>query len=426
MTMGLTCLLVLALVALFSVPVLADDQNATPSTTVVTTAATTVPPAPVASFTGSPASGTAPLTVQFTDTSTGSPFSWSWDFGDGGSSTSENPSYTYSSEGTYTVSLVVMNTAGSDTSTAADYITVSPAPSAPEASFTATPVSGIAPLTVGFTDASTGSPTEWSWDFGDGGSSTDQDPEYTYTVAGNYTVSLTATNEEGSDTATEEDYISVFSAPVASFTGSPSSGTAPLTVQFTDTSTGSPSSWRWDFGDGGSSTDQDPVYTYSYPGTYSVTLTAMNDEGSNTSTGEDYVTVATQAPFTPAAIATPVQEIPPSAPVASFIDDPILGSAPLTVQFTDLSEGSPTSWSWDFGDGGSSTDRNPSHIYSAPGSYSAILTVANEIGTNISTGGVITVLSPGASQSPLSPLVAGAAVGIAIFVTSGMHRRKGR
>jgi PKD repeat protein len=112
-------------------------------------------------------------------------------------------------------------------------------------------------------------------------------------------------------------------------------------------------------------------------------------------------------------------------PVASFIEDPFIGSAPLTVQFTDLSEGSPTSWSWDFGDGGSSSEENPSYTYSAPGSYTVTLTVSNSAGSNTSVGtDKITVLSPGPTQSPLLPVAAVIALGIAAIASAGLGRGK--
>ncbi len=169
------------------------------------------PQPPVADFSGNPTSGTAPLTVNFTDASSNSPTSWSWDFGDGGSSTAQNPSHEYTSAGDYTVSLTATNSGGSDTATKNNYISVSSGVQPPVADFVGSPTSGTAPLTVNFTDQSTNSPTSWSWDFGDGGTSTAQNPSHDYTSAGDYTVSLTATNSAGSDTATKNNYISVTS-----------------------------------------------------------------------------------------------------------------------------------------------------------------------------------------------------------------------
>lgn len=168
------------------------------------------PTPPVADFTGAPTSGTVPLTVTFSDSSQNGPTSWSWSFGDGGNSSSQNPSHTYTAAGTYSVSLTVTNSDGSDTLTRTNYIVVDPdAPEPPVADFVGTPTSGTAPLVVSFTDQSTNNPTSWSWDFGDGGSSSAENPNHTYTSAGSYTVSLTVTNADGSDTQTLTNYITV-------------------------------------------------------------------------------------------------------------------------------------------------------------------------------------------------------------------------
>jgi parallel beta-helix repeat protein len=245
-----------------------------------------------ANFSADPTMGVPPLTVQFTDHSTGSPTVWSWDFDNDGEEDSsvQNPSFTYTSEGTYTVSLTVTR-AGQDTDavTKTDYINVG---FPPVAAFTADPTSGTAHLDVQFTDQSTGSITSWSWDFGDGGTSSQQNPSYTYTSAGDFTVSLTATGPGGSDTETKVSYIHVTEpAPVAAFTANVTSGTAPLTVQFTDQSSGGIDSWSWDFGDGGSSSLQNPSYTYSDAGDFTVDLTVTGPGGSDTEMKMDYIHV---------------------------------------------------------------------------------------------------------------------------------------
>ncbi|HII93819.1 MAG TPA: PKD domain-containing protein, partial [Methanosarcina sp.] len=148
-------------------------------------------------------------------------------------------------------------------------------------------------LNVKFTDTSTGTPTTWKWDFGDGTSSIQQSPTHKYSKAGVYTVSLTVKNAVGTNTVTKTDYIKVTEKPVAEFSASPTSGKMPLTVAFTDKSTGTPTKWKWNFGDGTTSTQQNPKHKYSKAGNYTVTLTATNAAGSSTTTKTDYIKVTT-------------------------------------------------------------------------------------------------------------------------------------
>jgi len=252
------------------------------------------PQPPVADFSGNPTNGVVPLTVYFTDLSTNNPTSWSWDFGDTGTSGAENPSHEYTAVNTYTVALTATNAEGQDTETKVDYITVTSAGQPPVADFIGSPTNGTVPLTVDFADQSTNSPTSWSWDFGDTGTSGAQNPSHEYTAVDSYTVSLTATNSYGQDTETKVDYITVTSAgqaPVADFIGSPTSGPVPLTLDFTDQSTNSPTSWSWDFGDTGASGAQNPSHEYTAVDSYTVSLTATNLYGQDTETKVDYITV---------------------------------------------------------------------------------------------------------------------------------------
>lgn len=191
---------------------------------------------PVADFSGEPTSGTTPLTVVFTDNSTNTPTSWSWDFGDGNSSTSQNPSHEYAYAGTFTVSLTATNSGGNDTETKTSYIIVSDPVYVPVAAFSGTPTSGATPLTVTFTDSSTNSPIEWSWDFGDGNNSTEQNPVHEYNSAGVYSVTLLASNSAGSDYEMKLDYIFVSASTPTPTTTTPTS-TATTTVTATPTPT---------------------------------------------------------------------------------------------------------------------------------------------------------------------------------------------
>jgi tripartite motif-containing protein 71 len=164
----------------------------------------------------------------------------------------------------------------------------------PVANFTSNLTSGYSPLNVQFTDKSSGTPTSWKWNFGDGNTSTVKNPIHKYSKVGNYTVSLKVSNAVGSNTTTKTNYIKVkplIPKPVAAFTASPRSGTKPLKVQFTDKSTGSPTSWKWNFGDGTTSTTHNPLHTYIKKGKLTVTLTATNAAGSSTKTMTSYITV---------------------------------------------------------------------------------------------------------------------------------------
>jgi len=320
-------------------------------------------PPPVAEFSGSPTSGCVPLTVSFTDLSTGEIDTWYWTFGDGGSSGAQNPSHQYTSAGTYTVSLTVTGPGGSDGETKTGYITVN---AAPVAAFTGSPTSGCAPLTVNFTNQSTGQISSYDWTFGDGGSSTAQNPSHVYTGAGNYTVTLTVTGPCGTDVETKTGYVSVGETLIADFSGTPTSGCAPLTVSFTDASTGDVTSYNWTFGDGGSSTSQNPAHQYTAAGDYTVTLTVTGACGSDAETKTNYIHVE-------------------GPPVAGFYGTPTSGDYPLTVSFFDQSTGQVSSYSWTFGDGGSSTAQNPAHEYTAAGDYTVTLTVTGACGSDAET-----------------------------------------
>ncbi len=168
-------------------------------------------------------------------------------------------------------------------------------------------------------------------------------------------------------------------AGVLDYSADKTSGGAPLAVQFTGTSSLSVTSWHWDFGDGMTSDEQNPLHTYSSVGSYTVKLTATNSDGTvYYHILPNYIKVY-------------------SPPVSGFMADTTSGIYPLTVQFTDQSTNSPTSWTWDFGDGSSTnaTTQNPVHTYAAAGTYTVNLTATNAAGSNTATiSGYITVSSP--------------------------------
>ena len=304
---------------------------------------------PVSSFAYNPGSPVAGQSVQFTDTSTGAPTSWQWSFGDGSLSTGQNPSHPFVSAGTYTVTLTATNSAGSGNASQTIAVT-----SALTATFGYSPASPVVGQAVQFTDTSAGSPTSWQWSFGDGTTSTAQSPSHNFTSAASYTVKLTTNNNTGS--ASSSQTVVVKTALAASFTYTPVSPAVNQAVRFTDTSSGSPTSWQWSFGDGTTSTAQNPSHTFAAPATYTVTLVATNSTGSKTTS--QAVTVS-------------------SSLTASFSFNPVSPAVGQAVQFTDTSTGTATSWQWNFGDGATSSSQNPSHAYTTSGSYSVSLTVYN-------------------------------------------------
>ncbi|HEU4902807.1 MAG TPA: PKD domain-containing protein, partial [Flavisolibacter sp.] len=152
----------------------------------------------------------------------------------------------------------------------------------PGTNFSAQAVSGCAPFVVNFQDLSSGSPTAWKWDFGNGVSSTLQNPSTTYFQPGAYTVTLTATNGSGSNTLTRSAYITIYDKPKVDFTADVTSGCAPFPVQFTDASVPSAgttnATWQWDFGNGEQATTQSPKATFTATGQYTISLKVTNDK----------------------------------------------------------------------------------------------------------------------------------------------------
>lgn len=334
---------------------------------------------PFASFINNITSGygNVPLTVLFTDTSSGGiPTSWYWDFGDGiNSRHAQTATHTFAESGTYNVSLTVSNAEGSSTLKKLNCVIVTP-PQAPVADFFSPNVeSGYGESvstneTVLFIDNSTGSPTSWFWDFGDGATSAVQNPDHVYNEDGGYIATLTVKNEVGTDTISKNCYVMVDNEggnPIhpENFSSNVTSGIAPLTVQFI---TGDHAyGWDWNFGDGMYSDNRNPVHTYSKPGKYTVKLHSYDVGGQNMITKYHYITVTD-----------------PNVPLADFSANITSGPAPLVVLFTDTSTGpASTSWLWDFGDGiNSKHAMNATHTFANPGVYNVTLTVTNKEGNN--------------------------------------------
>jgi len=390
--------------------------------------------APVADFTANQTSACGSIEVQFTDQSLYNPTSWLWDFGDGASSEEENPSHTYSTAGNYTVSLKATNSTGDNTITKTNYIKVY---ANPTLMMTTTPetedVTNNGTVTA---NVSSGTPTyTYHWE-----GYTETGNQLTSLSAGEYCVTVTDNNSCSVSDCATVGFTHV--APVADFEANQTSACGSLEVQFTDQSQYYPTSWNWDFGDGETSIAQNPTHTYSTAGVYTVSLTATNVEGSSIETKTGYITV--YANPTVVLTATNVswdatnngsvdlvvtggtppytyqwssstetgsqiaglsvgeycvtvtdnngcissecinvgQDAEPAIPQVDFNANITLACLGYEIQFSDLSTNQPTTWLWDFGDGNTSTEENPTHIYENSGFYSVSLVVENEFGSN--------------------------------------------
>ncbi|MDG1332358.1 MAG: PKD domain-containing protein [Crocinitomicaceae bacterium] len=221
------------------------------------------------------------------------------------------------------------------------------------ATATATYTESANALVVDFTDASSNADS-WVWDFGDGNTSTQQNPTHTYAVDGTYTVCLIASSVCDADTVCTTITVTSCPIPVAGFTES-INGT---TVDFTDTSLDT-DLWAWDFGDGNSSTQQNPTHTYTMDGTYTVCLVAISNCGGDTTCTTITVSNCTN-------------------PVAGYTETQSAGGV---VDFTSTSTTTGlTTYSWDFGDGQTATSENPTNTYAANGTYTVCLTVSDSCG----------------------------------------------
>ncbi len=278
-----------------------------------------------------------------------------------------------------------------------------PVPVLPTAGFNITPPSGLPPLTVQVTDTSVGA-TSYQYNFGDNTpNSTMKNPAHTYVTAKTYTVIQTVFNANGSSSTSKQVFVGTTppsAAPIAGFNVVPSSGSPPLTVQVTDTSSGA-TSYQYSFGDNTpNSTMKNPAHTYVTAKTYTITQTVFNAQGSSTTTRQVVVGLTATPTSTPTA--TPGSLLP----VAGFNVVPPGGVPPLTVHVTDTSSGA-TSYQYSFGDNTpNATTANPAHTYVTAKTYTVIQTVFNSHGSSTTTRQV-TVGSTPLSDPPLAAPVAG-------------------
>jgi PKD repeat protein len=321
---------------------------------------------PIAGFTNSASDGCVTHTVEFTSTSSNSDsYLWEFEGGTPSTSTEENPIVDYTTTGTFDVSVTVTNAYGSDEITLEDLIVVEDLPNTDfdyvteiyTTSFTNTTEEGDNP----------------TWDFGDGNTSTEENPTHTYDAEGTYFVTLTTENNCGQSVQTEP--VTINDTPSIFISANVTESCLPnATFTFSDESINSDEIlWEFPGGNPSTSMESNPTVTYDAVGTYDVIVIATNSSGSNEITFEDYVTVDDE-------------------PTAQFS----VTNDGLDINITNTSEYGIT-YDWDLGDGSSSSEFEPVHTYDEEGLYTVTLEVTNQCGTSTSEFEVNNYTLPSAS-----------------------------
>ncbi|WP_405266342.1 PKD domain-containing protein [Cellulophaga sp. Ld12] len=368
-------------------------QDQTIQTYTVNVAVPSENQAPIAVASSDVTSGAPSLAVQFTGDTSSDPdaddvLMYAWDFGDGTTATTANPSHTFTTVGTYDVTLTVTDngTPALSSSEATITITVNaPANQAPTAVATSDIITGEVSLDVQFTgDTSTdpddGDVLTYAWDFGDGTTATTANPPHSFTTVGTYNVTLTVTDNGTPALSSSEVSLTITvtapanQAPTAIATSDVTSGEASLDVQFTgDTSTdpdaGDVLMYAWDFGDGTTATTANPSHSFTTVGTYNVTLSVTDNGTPALSSSEISLIITVTAPAN-------------QAPTAVATSDVTSGEASLDVQFTgdtssDPDTGDVLTYAWNFGDGNTATTANPSHTFTTADTYNVTLIVTD-------------------------------------------------
>jgi PKD repeat protein len=253
-----------------------------------------------------------------------------------------------------------------------------------KAQFSSNIQSGCSPILVAFEDESTGNPTNWKWDLGNGTISSQQNPFASYVNPGVYTVKLTVKGSGGTDSVVKTSYITVYENPQANFSASPVQGCFPLNVKFTNSSqpgSGTITDYLWDFGDGVTSTTEKPNHVYTSSGTFDVTLKVTNNYGcTNALTKSDLIHIedGVNADFSLSSLN--------------------VCKKPATAEFTNNTQGAGNvKYIWNFGDGNTSTSKDATHNYAASGTYNVILTAKSEGGCTDTASMQVVIAIPSSS-----------------------------
>ncbi len=332
---------------------------------------------PTITLNNTPAKGCVPFTYKpnYTINSLFPITSVKWDFGDGNTSNDLNPTHIYADTGSYTVKLIYTGANCTDTVTFPNAVQVGMKPAA---DFIANPTLTCAYNAVFFTDKSTGPINEWLWQFGDGDTSSKQHPSHAYSNVGDFNVTLIVSHYGCRDTLKKLKYVHIL-PPISKFSVSYQC-TFPYVRRFQDRSIGA-KTWLWDFGDGQTSTEQNPQHTYNTPGTYTVSLKVSNDD----------------------CIHISQQSIKVVDEKANFIalDSVTCKKTPVKFSTVGVNGQNISKYAWSFGDGFSANNAGPVHVYTQLGVYDVKLTLTDILGCQsvLSKSKYITVQGPTANFS---------------------------
>ncbi|NOX43180.1 MAG: PKD domain-containing protein, partial [Gammaproteobacteria bacterium] len=381
----------------------AGDMNA--ATTSITISAGANQP-PVAVITA-PTAGTVGTEVTFDGTGStdadGTISTYAWDFGDTNMGTGATATHTYMAAGAYTVTLTVTDDAG-DTNTATTTITVSTAANQLPVAMITGPTTGTANIELTFDGSGStdvdGNIATYGWDFGDTVTDTGATALHTYKEAGTYTITLLVTDNAGGTNSTTASIVidpAANQPPVAIISG-PTTGTAGMMITFSGAGStdrdGTIASYAWDLGEGTTGTLVDITSSFAV-GTYTITLTVTDDMGVTGSTTANIVITAAGAPQPPVADA--------GGPYTGVVGTAVLfdGSGSMDP------DGTIAMYQWDFGDSITGAVMNPTHTFTAAGTFTITLTVTDNDGMTGSSTTTAVIDPAPAPPTPPAPSTMG-------------------
>jgi PKD repeat protein len=346
------------------------------------TATVTIKNQPPVANAGGPYTGVRNQAIVFSSAGSsdpdGDPLTYAWDFGDSATGTGANPTHAYASIGTFTVTLTVSDGQGGSTTSTAT-VTIKNQPPVANAGG---PYTGVRNQAIAFSSAGSsdpdGDPLTYAWDFGDGTTGSGASPTHPYATLGTFKATLTVTDGQGGST-TSTATVTINNQPPVANAGGPYTGVRNQTIAFSGAGSsdpdGDPLTYAWSFGDSAAGTGANPTHAYTSIGTFTVTLTVTDGQGGST-TSTATVTINNQPPVANAG-------------------GPYTGVRNQAIAFSSAGssdpDGDPLTYAWSFGDSGTGTGANPTHAYTAIGTFAVTLTVSDGQGGSTASTATVTI-----------------------------------